>query len=144
MTAAAQIPSEEERADTLVLLAEDNLVNRNLATMQLTKLGFTVKTVENGQEAVEMALRDNYALIFMDCQMPVMDGFEATRTIRKAESTLGRHIPIVAMTANAMEGDRDKCISAGMDDYISKPVRIKNLREALERCGLLQEGQNNG
>ncbi|MCX7711341.1 MAG: response regulator [Clostridia bacterium] len=128
-----QRPSEIVFDGKLILLAEDNPVNRELAVMQLEKLGIAVETVENGLEAVNALVKKEYSLVLMDCQMPVMDGFEATKAIRKAEATLGRRTPIVAMTANAMQGDREKCISVGMDDYISKPVRIKNLREVIGR-----------
>ena len=76
---------------------------------------------------------DQYALVLMDCQMPEMDGFAATRVIRKTELTSGRHIPIIAMTADALEGDRDRCIAAGMDDYLCKPVNLDNLRKVLEQ-----------
>lgn len=119
----------------LVLLAEDNLANQKLAVIQLEKLGFQVETVENGQKAIQAYLQApyKYALILMDCQMPEMDGFTATRLIRDEEMKRGLHIPIVAMTANAMQGDREACIAAGMDDYISKPVTLTSLSEAIQR-----------
>lgn len=119
--------------DKAVLVVEDNPVNRELALMQLKKLGVKAEVAENGLEAVNALSKKEYSLILMDCQMPVMDGYEATKSIRKTEATLGRRTPIVAMTANALQGDREKCLSAGMDDYISKPVRVKNLREVIEK-----------
>jgi PAS domain S-box-containing protein len=119
----------------IILLAEDNPANQRLATVQLEKLGFYVETAENGQKAIQAYLQApyKYALILMDCQMPEMDGFTATRLIRDEEMKKGLHIPIVAMTANAMQGDREACIAAGMDDYISKPVTLLSLAEAIQR-----------
>ncbi|MEJ5202422.1 MAG: response regulator, partial [Anaerolineales bacterium] len=119
----------------IILLAEDNPANQKLAKVQLEKLGFQVETAENGQKALQAYLQAPYkfALILMDCQMPEMDGFTATRLIRDEEMKRGLHIPIVAMTANAMQGDREACIAAGMDDYISKPVTLPSLSEAIHR-----------
>ena len=118
----------------VVLLAEDNPINQKVGRMQIEHLGYAVDVVDNGRRAVEAVLRaDRYALVFMDVQMPEMDGFEATRAIRRAEVSSGRHIPIVAMTANALEGDREDCLAAGMDDYLSKPVSRDKLREVLDR-----------
>ena len=114
-----------------VLLAEDNAINRKVALSMVRKLGVEVDTAENGEEALERCRTTDYALILMDCQMPVLDGFAATARIRELG---GRHRPvIVALTANAMESDRQRCIAAGMDDYISKPFRQKDLIAALER-----------
>jgi len=132
MTLTQPIPAISQVRE-LVLVAEDNPVNQKVALLQLKNLGFNAHAVGNGQEAVDAACNGNYTLILMDCQMPEMDGFQATREIRKAEILRGRRVPIIAMTANAMEGDRDKCISAGMDDYISKPVDPKKLQAVLLR-----------
>jgi signal transduction histidine kinase/DNA-binding response OmpR family regulator len=116
-----------------VLVVEDNQVNARLAVRQLQRLGFTAETVGNGREAVEAQRRENYELIFMDVQMPVMDGYEAAAEIRRDEIRARRHVPIVAMTANALNEDRDACLAAGMDDYVSKPVSLANLRLVLDR-----------
>jgi len=118
-----------------VLVVEDNAVNQKLATMLLQRAGFTSEVASNGEEGASRALADDAAFdaIIMDCQMPVMDGFEATRRIREAEATRGRHVPIVAMTANAMAEDRARCLEAGMDEYLTKPVRIDALASILDR-----------
>lgn len=145
-----------ERAETalvplnvrgLLLLVEDNAANQKLAQMQLSKLGVqNIQTVANGREAID-ALQEtervggSYTLILMDCQMPEMDGFAATRLLREMEKQTGRHTPVIAMTANAMQGDREACIAAGMDDYISKPVRMSSLRVVLNRWGAAVSAQ---
>jgi signal transduction histidine kinase/HPt (histidine-containing phosphotransfer) domain-containing protein len=117
----------------MVLVAEDNPVNQKVALMLLKELGFSAHVVGSGLEAVEVLNHTPYSLILMDCQMPEMDGFEATGAIRRAEALTGRHIPIIAMTAHAMQGDREKCIASGMDDYVSKPVTAAKLKEVLVR-----------
>ncbi len=115
-----------------VLVVEDQEVNWRVASMRLQQLGCRVDVAANGREAVEMVEMLPYDIVFMDCQMPEMDGYEATATIRQRQGD-GQRVPIVAMTANAMRGDREKCLDAGMDDYISKPVRLEALQDALRR-----------
>jgi PAS domain S-box-containing protein len=115
-----------------VLLAEDNVVNQRLALRMLEKLGCRVDVVDNGREAVAAVRRGRYALVFMDCQMPEMDGFEATAAIRQGETGSGR-VPIIALTASAMQGDREACLAAGMDDYLSKPLGQHDLERMLRR-----------
>lgn len=110
-----------------VLLAEDNEVNQMVVAEILDSAGYQYHIVENGREAVEAISRERYDLVLMDCQMPEMDGFQATAHIRKDESSSGRHIPIIALTANATKADREKCLAGGMDDYISKPITPNHL-----------------
>ncbi len=125
-TAAAQLPR--------VLLVEDHPQNRRLAKLMLEKLGYRVDMAVNGLEAVRSVARLPYAAVLMDCQMPEMDGYAATEQIRRLERGTGDHLPIVAMTASAMGGDRERCLAAGMDDYVSKPVTVEVLRVTLERA----------
>jgi hypothetical protein len=133
----------ENRTSTLVgqksisiLVAEDQIINRKIVTQLLEKKGWLVKAVENGKIACEIAESQQFDIILMDVQMPEMDGFEATRQIRRAELITGRHTPIVAMTAHAMKGDREKCLEAGMDFYITKPVNPNELFETIARYAL--------
>ncbi|HEV7179625.1 MAG TPA: response regulator, partial [Candidatus Baltobacteraceae bacterium] len=114
-----------------ILVAEDNAINRDLALRQLQRLGYTAQAVADGREAVTAAQKNTFTAVLMDCQMPHMDGFEAARLIRKAERRTGKHVRIIAMTANALAEDRQACIAAGMDDYLSKPVKLNELRRAL-------------
>ncbi len=115
-----------------LLLVEDNPVNQRLALKMLTKRGYVVDVAGNGVEALPLVSSNSYDLVLMDCQMPEMDGFETTRKIRAAELGTARHLPIVAMTANALQGDRERCISAGMDEYLAKPVRPEVLYRMIE------------
>jgi CheY-like chemotaxis protein len=133
----ARVPEskrDEVPSGIRLLVAEDNIVNQKVAERMLDKLGYGVDIVTNGQDALGALEQSSYAAILMDCQMPVMDGFEATTAIRAREDKDARpRTPIIAMTANAMKGDRERCIEAGMDDYVPKPVRMKELAAALER-----------
>ena len=115
-----------------ILVAEDNLVNQRVAVRVLEKFGLPTDIAGNGREAVTMFGSAHYDLIFMDCQMPEMDGYAATREIRAGESP-GRRVSIIAMTAEAMAGTREQCLEAGMDDYITKPVKVGDLFEALQK-----------
>ena len=127
--------SEECKRRVRILLADDNIMNQKVGLRILkARLGYRADAVANGAEAVESLSRQHYDLVLMDCQMPVMDGYEATRIIRKANSSVRNHnIPIIAMTANALQGDREKCLEAGMNDYVAKPINPEKLAEAIER-----------
>lgn len=118
-----------------ILLVEDQAANQAVVLQQLTKLGYTADFVQNGLEAVERLTQTQhgYHLVLMDCQMPVLDGFEATRRIREYEQYQGGHITIIALTAQAMKGDQERCLAAGMDDYLTKPMRLNDLKQALTR-----------
>jgi len=126
--------SVENRKHARILVAEDNMVNQKVALMLLKKLGYRAMAVANGAEAVKALKSVPFDLVLMDCQMPEMDGFQATRHIRDPKSSVpNHHVPIVAMTANAMKGDREKCLAAGMNDFLSKPVDTQKLQMALDR-----------
>jgi PAS domain S-box-containing protein len=123
-----------------VLIAEDNAVNRKLVTTLLRKRRHLVKAVENGRAALDAVSTGGWDVVLMDLQMPEMGGLEATRSIRAAERTTGRHVPIVALTAHAMPGDRDRCLDAGMDDYLAKPIDVPLLIAVVERLGRQARG----
>jgi len=131
---------EPTSARLRVLLAEDNTVNQRVASRMLQKLGCRVEVVANGLEAVEEIRHGPYDLILMDCQMPEMDGFAATETIRRDEGP-DQHVPIIAMTAGAMPGDRERCIAAGMDGYLPKPVTPDRLADTIARWLPAASGQ---
>jgi CheY-like chemotaxis protein len=116
-----------------ILLAEDNPVNRKVAVRLLEKQGHAVDVATDGREALEKLKLADFDLVLMDVQMPEMDGFEATAAVREMEKAKGAHIPILAMTAHAMKGDRERCLAAGMDGYIAKPVRGHDLVKEIDR-----------
>jgi CheY-like chemotaxis protein len=115
-------------------LAEDNLVNQRVAVGILKKRGHSVETVLNGSDAIAAVAAHQFDLVLMDVQLPGMDGLEATAAIRQRELGTSQHVPIVAMTAHAMKGDRDRCLAAGMDGYLSKPIDLKALDAVLSAC----------
>jgi len=135
-----KMPSAPEGSDgrvrPLVLLVDDTIANQRVAVRLLEKLGCRVDVASNGNEAVQMVERFPYALVFMDCQMPELDGYEATAAIRQGKAA---HTPIIAMTAHALQGDRDRCLAAGMDDYITKPIRPKEVEGVLRHWLVLPE-----
>jgi CheY-like chemotaxis protein len=142
MDAAALQPQSEQR----ILLVEDNAVNEKVAARFLQKLGYLVDVARNGREAVDAWASGYYDLILMDCQMPVLDGYAATREIRSREPA-SKRIPIVALTANAMKDDDLKCKAAGMDDHLSKPLDRERLAQCLKQhlcAGQRLAGSNNG
>lgn len=124
--------AQDKKGTVRILLVEDNIINQKVALGVLKKLGYLADTVSNGRQALEALEGGYYDLVFMDIQMPVMDGFEATKRIRESNTEF-REIPIIAMTAHAMQGYRDKCLAAGMNDYVTKPIKRDELERALER-----------
>lgn len=132
-TATPTLPPADSKLNLTVLVVEDNKVNQMVINGYLKKMGCIVATANNGQEGVDKVKDQQFDVILMDCQMPVMDGFEATQAIRTLAGKDAGTLPIIAVTANAMEGDRERCIAAGMNDYLSKPVDMHSLREAIER-----------
>ena len=134
-----------------ILVVDDHQVNQQLAVLLIERLGYRTDVAANGQEAVKACSTNPYSLVFMDCHMPVMDGYDATKKIREMESVKREakekdspdplpltpdgtlHVPIIAMTANALPGDREKCLQAGMDDYLPKPIRPDGLAQILEK-----------
>jgi CheY-like chemotaxis protein len=124
--------SGKPAASLRILVAEDNAVNQMLVTRLLQKRGHCVMVVGNGREALGALVQGTYDLILMDMQMPEMDGFEATSELRRREKQTGRHLPVIALTAHAMKGDRERCLDAGMDGYLAKPIRAQALYELLE------------
>ncbi len=132
--------SPDEDIKLRILMAEDNVINQKVACRFLEKMGHQVDVVGNGFEAVELASRISYDVILMDMMMPEMDGVEATMLIRSREKINGGHVPIIALTANAMTGDRERCLEAGMDDYVSKPVNFTHLKNTIN--ALLKSGQS--
>ena len=137
--ATAVAPAEEVRPGLRILLAEDNAVNQRLTSRLLEKMGHTVTIAGNGQIALQLLAEEEFDLVAMDMQMPIMDGLEATERIRASEKRSGRHVAIVAMTANAFEEDRERCRRAGMDGYIAKPVSYKSIEMEIARVMAAQE-----
>ena len=122
---------DSELGELKILLAEDNVINQRLAVGVLEKHGHHVTTVKDGREALAVSMQQEFDVLLMDIQMPTMDGIDATRAIRTREARSGRHLPIIAMTAHAMKGDREKCLSVGMDEYVAKPIRVGMVLEKL-------------
>ena len=135
---AVPVPKQEKLIRARMLVVEDNIVNQRMAVRMLEKLDCRVDVAANGLEAVEMVERLKYDLVFMDCQMPEMDGYEATAEIRRREDA-SKHTLIIAMTAHTMQGDREKCLKAGMDDYIAKPIKKESLLKIMEKWTPSQE-----
>jgi CheY-like chemotaxis protein len=133
MTAPALASADAPTAGRRVLLVEDNAVNRAIAIRLLEKRGHHVTAVENGALAVDITEHEQFDIVLMDVQMPVMDGLTATANIRTRERERGGHVPIVAVTAHALDQDRQRCLAAGMDDYLPKPIRTPDLFAAIAK-----------
>ena len=140
--ALIQAPVAAKKTETLagrkILLAEDNRVNQRVATALLELDGHAVTVVADGAAAVEASRMTTFDIILMDVQMPTMSGFDATKAIRAHERTTGAHVPIIAMTAHAMQGDRERCLAIGMDGYLSKPLARETLQKAMAEAADLQ------
>ncbi len=135
-------PPTMSRTKRRALVVEDNPINQRVIVQMIERRGYRADVASNGLEALDRLSQEAYDLVLMDCQMPVMDGYEATREIRRLEGS-NRHTPIIAVTANAMVGDREKCLAAGMDDYLSKPVKMEALEAMLNRwCADETENQS--
>jgi CheY-like chemotaxis protein len=141
-TVITRFTIQDARKQLKVLLAEDNPVNQKLAMRILEKRGHHVVAVSNGREAIDTYEKEHFDLVLMDVQMPEVDGFEATQRIRQIEKRKGGHIPIVAMTAHAMKGDREKCLAAGMDEYVPKPIKTQELHNVIENLALKSVDQD--
>ena len=124
----------EQSTSLSILVVEDNVVNQRLIARLLDKRGHRVAIAPNGRDAVQAVEKERFDLVLMDCQMPEMDGFEATALIRKRQKESGRHLPIIALTAGAMQGDEERCLAAGMDYYVSKPIKLEELFSAIEKA----------
>ncbi len=148
--AAADVPSartpvgedcaSSDEVATRILLVEDDSINRMVATAALESMNVDVTVAENGQEGVDAFMAAEFDIVLMDCQMPIMDGYEATGRIRTFEGG-GGHTPVVALTANALMGDREKCLTAGMDDYLTKPLKFDDLKRVIDQWTRGKAGQ---
>ena len=132
-----QTPDDKTSKHLNVLLAEDNLLNQKIAKKMIEKQGHSVVVAANGKEALNCCFAESFDIILMDVQMPEMDGYEATRLIREREGETGAHVLIVALTGHTSEEDLNRCMEAGMDDCLSKPIQIKELNRILEKKGFL-------
>jgi CheY-like chemotaxis protein len=135
----------EELKKSKILLAEDNIVNQKVTMTYLSQLGCQADLAENGEQVLELMRSKDYDIILMDCQMPLLDGYDTTQAIRRIESNaqISRHVVIIAMTANAFTEDRDRCLAIGMDDFLSKPIRRQQLKETLEDWIIKQKLKEN-